>query len=291
MFRTLKSSDWFSADGFPIAVLRREPQEAFPLHNHDFAEVVLVTKGRGQHAVGRQALPLSAGDVFVIGGSQAHAYRNLESLHLINILFQPERLRLQLGDLAQLPGYHALFALEPAWRRRHQFKSRLHLAPRDLGRGLELVDQLDAELQRRAPGFGCLATAWFLQIVGFLSRCYDNAQSADSRHLLHIAQAISHLETHASDAINLDQLAGIARMSRRSLVRAFREATGLPPIAYLIQLRLNRAAALLRSGTESITDVAFQVGFTDSNYFTRQFRQVIGVSPRRYQRQHAPGRR
>jgi AraC family L-rhamnose operon transcriptional activator RhaR/AraC family L-rhamnose operon regulatory protein RhaS len=54
---------------------------------------------------------------------------------------------------------------------------------------------------------------------------------------------------------------------------------------------LNRAAALLRSGTESITDVAFQVGFTDSNYFTRQFRQVIGVSPRRYQRQHAPGRR
>ena len=62
---------------------------------------------------------------------------------------------------------------------------------------------------------------------------------------------------------------------------------GNSPIAYLIQLRINRAADMLRQGDRSITDIAFDVGFSDSNYFMREFRKVIGISPRIYRRQHA----
>ena len=38
---TLKRKDWFHADGFPIAVERREPQEPFGLHSHEFTEIVM----------------------------------------------------------------------------------------------------------------------------------------------------------------------------------------------------------------------------------------------------------
>src|SRR5215213_1721003 len=112
MLRTLKSSDWFPADGFPIAVERREPQEPFPPHKHEFSEIVVITRGKGLHAVGKESWPLTAGDVFVIGGPRAHEYRNLDDLRLINILFQPESLRFEQADLPLLPGYHALFTLE-----------------------------------------------------------------------------------------------------------------------------------------------------------------------------------
>lgn len=290
MLRTLKSNEWFPSDGFPITVERREPQVAFPPHKHEFSEIVLVTGGEGSHVVGRESWPLSAGDVFVIGGPRAHAYRQLRKLRLINILFQPEKLRLDLGDLTRLPGYHALFSLEPAWRQRHHFNSRLHLAPRDLTAVLTLVDQMDAELKHRAPGFGFVTTALFMQIVGFLSRCYSRARDANSRHLLKIAQAITHLESSTGTAVNLEELADIAGMSKRSLARAFHEATGVSPIAYLIQLRINRAAAMLRSSADSITDIAFRVGFTDSNYFTRQFSKQTGISPRRYRQIYSNAR-
>jgi hypothetical protein len=43
MSRILKSADWFHADGFPIAVERREPQEPFLPHRHEFSEIVIVT--------------------------------------------------------------------------------------------------------------------------------------------------------------------------------------------------------------------------------------------------------
>ena len=98
---------------------------------------------------------------------------------------------------------------------------------------------------------------------------------------------MSHLEVKFDHPINLDELAGIAHMSKRSFIRAFQAATGASPIAYLIQLRINRATALLRDSDAPVTDIAFRAGFADSNYFTRQFRKLTGISPRSYRRQQA----
>jgi AraC-like DNA-binding protein len=285
MFRKLKSADWFHADGFPIAVEWRNPQSPFPPHYHDFSEVVIVTGGKGLHVTGRQSWILSAGDVFVIGGSRSHAYRDVDGLRLVNVLFRPELLRLEVGDLAQLPGYHALFTLEPAWRKRHQFESRLRLSPGEQVSALGLVEHLDQELRGREPGFGFLAKALFMQLVGQLSRCYGRLRNSDSRDLLRIAEAITHLETRFGQPVSLADLAAIAHMSKRNFLRAFQSAIGLTPIAYLIQLRVNRAATLLRSTSESVTEIAFRCGFADSNYFTRQFRKIMDRSPRQYRHQ------
>jgi len=283
---TLKRKDWFHPDGFPIAVERRDPQEPFGLHSHEFTEIVIITAGRGVHVTGKETYPLNAGDAFVIGGLRQHDYHSMERLCLVNILFQPEKLNLRTFDLRALPGYHALFTLEPAWRRRHQFNGRLRLTPSELSVVMGFVDQLEEELVARASGFKFMATASFMQIVGYLSRCYARAKNSDARALLRIGAAISHLETNYQEAIDLDQLARIARMSNRNFIRSFQAAMGSSPIAYVIQLRVNRGASLLRRTESSVTEVAFQVGFTDSNYFARQFRKLLGVTPSQYRRQH-----
>jgi AraC family L-rhamnose operon transcriptional activator RhaR/AraC family L-rhamnose operon regulatory protein RhaS len=281
---TLKKHDWFPADGFPIVVLRREPQEPFGPHTHEFSELVIITGGHGLHVTGGESWPLAVGDVFVIGGTRPHEYRNLEKLKLINILFDPAKLRMDLADLPRLSGYHALFTLEPAWRKRHDFKSRLHLAPKELGVVTGHVELLEKELGSRAPGFAFFATATFMQIIGFLSRCYSQSRNPDSRALLRIADAMSHLEAKFNQPVNLDELAAIAHMSKRSFIRAFQAATGASPIAYLIKLRLNRAAALLRNAEEDVTSSAFKAGFNDSNYFARQFRKTFGIPPSEYRK-------
>ena len=283
---TLKRKDWFHPDGFPISVERRDPQEPFGLHSHEFAEIVIITAGRGVHVTGKESYPLNAGDTFVIGGSRQHDYHSLNRLCLVNILFQPDKLNLRTYDLHTLPGYHALFTLEPAWRRRHQFNGRLRLAPKELSVVLVMVDKLDEELRTRSSGFKFMATAAFMQIVGYLSRCYANSKSPDSRALLRIGEAISDLEINYQEAINLDRLARIAHMSKRNFIRSFQAALGTSPIAHLVHLRVNRGASLLRRTDQSVTEIAFQVGFADSNYFTRQFNKLIGVTPSQYRKQH-----
>jgi AraC-like DNA-binding protein/mannose-6-phosphate isomerase-like protein (cupin superfamily) len=283
----LKRKDWFHPDGFPIAVERRDPQEPFGLHAHEFAEIVIITAGRGEHVTGKESYPLNAGDAFVIGGSRYHDYHSMERLCLVNILFQPEKLGLRTCDLRTLPGYHALFSLEPAWRRRHQFNSRLRLTLPELRTVMAFVDNLEAELRARATGFKFMATAAFMQIVGYLSRCYAKAKHPDSRALLRIGAAISHLEVNYQEPIDLDGLAGIAHMSKRNFIRSFQAAMRISPIAYLVQLRVTSGASLLRHTDLNVTEVAFKVGFGDSNYFARQFHKVLGVTPSQYRQQRA----
>ena len=283
----LKSKDWFQPDGFPIAVERRDPQEPFGLHAHEFAEIVIITSGRGIHITGQETYPLNTGDVFVIGGSRPHDYHSMERLCLVNILFQPEKLGLRNYDLRSLPGYHALFILEPAWRQRHQFNSRLRLTPPELTRLLGLVDSLAEELNLRHSGFKMMASAYFMQIVGYLARCFARARNPDSRALLRIGEAISHLEANLQAPMDLDELARMAHMSKRHFMRNFQAAIGNSPIAHLLQLRVNRAASLLRRSDHTITEIAFEAGFGDSNYFSRQFRKLLGVTPSDYRRQHA----
>jgi AraC family L-rhamnose operon transcriptional activator RhaR len=258
------------------------------LHAHEFSEIVIITSGLGEHVTGKELYPLNSGDAFVIGGSRNHDYHSMERLCLVNILFQPEKLNLRTYDLRTLPGYHALFTLEPAWRRRHQFNSRLRLTPPELRTVMTFVDNLEAELRARASGFKFMAMAAFMQIIGYLSRCYAQAKHPDSRALLRIGAAISHLEANYQKPINLDELAKIAHMSKRNFVRSFRAAMQISPIAYLVQLRVTRGASLLLWRTElNVTEIAFEAGFDDSNYFARQFHKVFGTTPSQYRQQQA----
>jgi AraC-like DNA-binding protein len=280
----LRRKDWFHADGFPIAMQRREPQGEFGYHAHEFSELVLILGGTGLHVTGDESMPLSPGDVFVISGSRPHVYQEMKGLRLINVLYEPKRLALRLADLPSLPGYHALFTVEPTWRKKHEFRSRLHLSPADLAVAAALCDALDDELKRRAGGFGFMATALFMQLICFLSRCYGATKHPDGKAVLRIAEAISHLEKNYADPITLDDLAEIAGLSVRSFCRAFQAAIGCSPIQHLIRLRVNRAATLLRQTNDSVTDIAFKVGFQDGNYFTRQFHKLLGVTPRQYRK-------
>lgn len=282
--RILKKEDWFHEDGFPISVERRDPQEPFGIHAHEFSEIVIVVGGAGLHVTDEDSWMLSPGDVFVIGRSRPHDYQDMNNLQLINILFDPDSLALKLYDLPTLPGYHALFHLEPIWRQRHQFKSRLHLEQKELNEAVRLVDTMEGELKRREKGFQFLSTSWFMQLMGYLSLCYGKVENADSISLLSIASTISHIETHFAEPIQVEELINMSRMSRSSFLREFEAAVGCTPIAHVIRLRIERASELLKTTDLSITEIAFAVGYNDSNYFSRQFRKSTDYTPRQYRK-------
>jgi len=284
--RILKIDDWFHPDGFPISVERREPQELFEPHSHEFAELVIVTGGRCLHVSGQESWEMTAGDVFVIAGPRVHEYRDLEDLRLVNILYQPSQLKMGLLDLPSVAGYHALFTLEPTQRKRQPSKGRLHLTGKEMAQIIELTDRLELELKAREPGFGFMATATFMQLIGQLSRCYGSSPSPDGKALLRIGEALSHLERNIHREVKLDELASIANMSQRSFLRVFLSATGTSPVTWVISQRINRACRLLRTTDRRVTEIAFDVGFNDSNYFTRQFRKVTGVAPRDYRQRN-----
>jgi len=104
------------------------------------------------------------------------------------------------------------------------------------------------------------------------------------RSLLRLSETISYMETNYAEPILLPALAKSAHMSKSTLVRDFRKGLGFSPIDYLIRLRITKACELLRHSDDKIISIAMHVGFSDSNYFWRQFRKVMGQSPREFRR-------
>ncbi|QBD77843.1 AraC family transcriptional regulator [Ktedonosporobacter rubrisoli] len=90
--------------------------------------------------------------------------------------------------------------------------------------------------------------------------------------------AREYIEAHFAQNISLSQLASLTGLTSYHLVRVFHNTMGLPPHAYLNQIRLMQAKNLLLAGTPIIS-VASETGFTDQSHLTRRFKRVYGITP------------
>jgi AraC-like DNA-binding protein len=92
------------------------------------------------------------------------------------------------------------------------------------------------------------------------------------------------LEERMAAPPTLEQLAADLGVSPFALLRAFRDAYGMPPHAWLTDARVRRARRLLDAGT-SIADAAAAVGFADQPHLNRHFSRIVGVPPGAYRRE------
>jgi AraC family transcriptional regulator len=97
-----------------------------------------------------------------------------------------------------------------------------------------------------------------------------------------IADVLRHIEDHAADPLDLDGLAGIARLSKYHFLRVFRRAIGMTPYQFLLNIRMRRAAVRLARSSETILSIAFDAGFGDLSTFNNRFRDIFGMSPSTY---------
>ena len=97
------------------------------------------------------------------------------------------------------------------------------------------------------------------------------------------------LASNYQRALSLATLAKRAAMSTRTLNRRFRAATGVAPMAFLHELRIEAAKRLLDSDTAHLADITVAVGYQDARSFSRLFRRLTGLSPRDYRRRFGRG--
>jgi AraC-like DNA-binding protein len=90
-----------------------------------------------------------------------------------------------------------------------------------------------------------------------------------------------YLIAHYAESISLEQLAAIAELSPFHLLRVFRRQVGLPPHAYLTQVRVKEAKTLLALGLP-IAQVPRLAGFVDQSHLTKHFKRTVGVTPGQY---------
>ncbi len=99
-----------------------------------------------------------------------------------------------------------------------------------------------------------------------------------------ILQIQQYIDSNFAKDISINELAKEAFISHTSFINAFKKITGYSPKHYLLMCRLAEAKSLLSSTSLTISDIAFKIGFKDSNSFIRFFRQELGLTPGEYRK-------
>jgi AraC-like DNA-binding protein len=105
----------------------------------------------------------------------------------------------------------------------------------------------------------------------------------ETRERTAVCRARDYLSENFAQDVGLEELAAIAGLSRAHLIRAFRKEFHITPHAYLTDVRIRRARALLCLG-RSPADVAFACGFADQAHFTRHFKARVGITPGQFRK-------
>ncbi|WP_198961946.1 AraC family transcriptional regulator [Pseudonocardia sp. MH-G8] len=254
------------------AALVRKPAAvgASPLHGHaDFYEFMAVVEGSGRNLLPVGAQELRPGDVVLVRPQDRHEPQGAgpHGMRFVNVAF-PAQAWHHFTGIVELPdstgAEPALWRLGGAASERAQqlFRrvlNRFHHEPSMIDAlrfWTDLVELLGGD---RTPGEGAAGPEWLVR-----------------------ARSDMHLETHLREGV--PRLTELAAVSAAHLSRSMREHYGTTPTAFVTDLRLQRAAELLGTTSESVTRIAHRCGFSSQSYFTRCFRGAYGMPPKEYRR-------
>lgn len=156
----------------------------------------------------------------------------------------------------------------------------------DVARVTALLDTVLRRMERDESTSTLLAAAgaaWHALALLAADRRLAGRNRADP-----VEATADHLRANPSARVSLDELAGMAGLSRSHFSALFRRATGYGPLEYQTRLRMGRARELLDTTDRTVASIADEVGYADPLYFSRQFKRIHGVTATDY-RAHDKG--
>jgi AraC family transcriptional regulator, arabinose operon regulatory protein len=127
--------------------------------------------------------------------------------------------------------------------------------------------------------FANMCLTHYLNLFVYNMRYFN---TADSAALDSVDKAILYMREHINENISLGDLSSHYNYSVSRFSNLFKQKTGYSPIDYFLQMKMQRACQQLDFTNQSIKEIAFTMGFDDPYYFSKRFRTIIGVSPKKY---------
>jgi len=118
-------------------------------------------------------------------------------------------------------------------------------------------------------------------VVNLTNQAGDDAdESADVKFLKEVTRII---EQHISEPdFNVSSLTDTMGMGSKMIYRRLKQLTGMTPVEFMRDIRMQKAALLLAEGRFSVSEVTYMVGYSNSGYFSRCFQKAFGLTPKEY---------
>lgn len=226
---------------------------------HPFYEIVYVLSGSAGITAGEKVYLLSAGQCLMHPPNEFHRIRSEEGSepHVLNLSFYAN----------EMPDAASGRIFEPSDAIREEFLE-IALEVRD---GLHNSDMNLLAAQR-------------IRLERWLLRAFRDGHEKGvlkSSGALRYAEIVRLMNDHLSENLQAEDLAKLSRMSLSKLKKVFAKYAGMGVSRYFIEMKMRRAAEMLRSGAR-VGETAAALGYSDQNYFSTVFHRIMGVPPVKY---------
>lgn len=258
-------------------VKRDKSSKTQPTHAHPYYEIFYLLNGDCTFFVDHNIYKLNKGDLVIVSAGELHksTFPQVGSSERYVVCFRKGNLKW----LNELLGEEFV---------KQSLKSGVISIPEKRRDYVEsLINKMIFENDGQdilSPGFIKTGLA---ELILFIIRCQRYEQNiikeidVDNQLMQEIA---TYIYENYDKKLSLDDMSNKFHISRSYLSKKFKAVTGFGFKEYIVNVRIKNACRLLLETNKSITDIAFECGFNDSNYFGDAFRHVKGVSPNKYRK-------
>ncbi len=250
--------------------------------------LVHIAVGTGRFRVGEQEFAVGPGDIVWIPPDTPHEMEGYAPvMHCVyahfDLVYDPRRSHWDAcipGGVTDLSQWHALCHPPLDEPRINSLHGRLRLS--NAPAVAALLAALCVEHRRAPSGNALLLSGLMVQLVGLVLAGSSPLPHRSTHHQA-LQSALAFIHEHAEQEIDLGRLAQAAGLSQSHFRKLFREQLGRSPRAVHRQARIRKACELLvYNPALNISQVAFTLGFSTVQNFSRAFHEVTGHSPTEY---------
>ena len=160
----------------------------------------------------------------------------------------------------------------------------VHIIKAEQNREVEhLVSRVCQYYNLEVPNRELICSGMMQTILALLSNeLYKGNPHTGEKGKDKVSEVISHIKMVPNLNITVSECADFCKMSKVHFSRFFKQITGMPPVQFVLKIRIDRAKELLDFTDKPIAEIAEASGFPDQNYFARTFKKITGMSPTQY---------
>lgn len=278
--------------GFPVQVyyieLSKMYMQRIRWHWHLEIEIIIINHGEAYFLSDEQKILLHAGEGILVNQNVMHAIQPADenaNCSFYSVVFHPAFL-FGYGNTVMSSKYLVPVISSPTFR-----TMKLNEQDSHLEQIMDLANNVIAANLTKKYGYELIIKSYLCRlwltlldsvIPQNITKTKENTISTDETR---VKDAILYIELHFHEPITLEQLAASIHISKSECCRCFKRTLQVSPIEYLMKYRIFRATQMLQHGdpeAQSMSSLAFSVGFNNASYFNKVFRQFLGCTPSEY---------
>lgn len=249
-----------------------QPFETYGPHNHLRIEINYVKKGNCVLHLENESVSFAENEMMVICSNVEHTFEaGSEGTTLMQLEFLPE-----IFSRFNPVGHEQGSELTPVTI--FSEENRLIKIINNV-RIMRAVQRIVNEMNQKSKYYEYLVVMYYAELLILIYRYLDEAYLPICTNDL-LKKAISYIRLNYQSDITITDVAAYSGIGERYLRKLFAQYLNLSPLDYLNEIRINKSIELLRNTEMSVKEICFICGFRSPQYFSRIFKQHMGISPR-----------